>query len=92
MNRIEMAYRFPEIERQTESYLEDFPEDDEWIGTFEFRTIAELKAILREKAEGTLTEEALTEIAKTVFRSKPENSEPVSLPEGRQVVDFIYQM
>ena len=91
MNRIETGYRFPEIDRNAQSYLEDYPECGEMIEPFGFRTIAELKELLRRKTEGTLSEEALSEIAKTVFRNKPDREQAV-LPKDRHVADFIYQM
>ena len=58
-----------------------------------FRNIPELKKLLRERLGDDYSDEQILEIAKTVFRNKPDEADAYSEKGGAdaQPVDFIYQ-
>ena len=89
-NRIDLTGGFPDADA-ADTYFEDVEEMSGMIGVYGFRTVPELKALLRERSGGSLSEEEILETAKAVFRNKPPEDAAVIVPEDRQVVDFRYQ-
>ena len=95
MNPIKDVCRFPETDPAAETYFEDYKEgtaeDDRLIRPFGFRTIRDLKELIRARSGGTLSNREIAEAAVTVFRCRPEER-TAEAPKDRQVVDFNYQL
>ncbi|MBR1457590.1 MAG: hypothetical protein IJ594_10595 [Oscillospiraceae bacterium] len=91
MTWIEKERSFPQIDPQRESYFAPVPQAPA-ICAYGFRTLPEFRQLLQARLGDALTEREMLEIAKLTFRSKPADAdEPISL-EGRQLVDFIYEL
>lgn len=91
LNWIEMDYRFPEADPSETTYFTEF-NDEDMVNLYHFSTIADLKALLKQRLPGIFTEKEILEIAKTAFRNRPKKrAEEINL-EGRNVVDFIYEL
>lgn len=91
MNWIEQDYRFPKADPEAETYFEDFGDNEELIYAYSFSSIPQMKALLKERTNGALSDQEILESVKDAFRCAPKKKSETILPEDRQIVDFIYQ-
>ncbi len=92
---VETEYRFPEPDPAAESYFEDMAAEGPETGAdpaavYGFRTIPELRALLKERLGSGLSDREILETAKNVFRCRPKREDRRVDNSDREVVDFIY--
>ena len=92
MNWTETGYHFPEPDPGAASYLEDYGPDGDCIVPYGFRTIPELRELIRERLGTEFDERQILEIAKTAFRNRPKETDTPELMKDRKPVDFVYTL
>ena len=92
MSWTEQDYEFPQIDAGAESYFEDCDDAGaDAVYAYGFSKLPELRALMRERLAGAMSEREMLEAAKLAFKNKPAE-DAVPVPTDRDVVDFVYQL
>lgn len=88
---IEHSYRFPAKDPDAETYFDEYQTGTGMTYQYGFRNIAQIKKLLEERTGNLFSEKERLEIAREIFRNKPETDENDIAEDSRKIVDFIYQ-
>ncbi len=91
LNWIEHSCHFSAKDPEAESYFDEYQIGAGMTYAYGFRNIPQIKKLLEERTGDYFSENEKLEIAREIFRNKPEDDEKDTAEDTRKIVDFIYQ-
>ena len=89
MNWIEPGRSFSEVDKSAGTYFEDACRSSSYVCSFS--SVPQLRALIRERLGGRLSEKEISAVCSETFRNRPDDGRLKESSAGSSVVDFIYQ-